>query len=250
MPDRARPWSVHLYALCWNEERLLPFFFRHYDPIVTRYFIFDHDSTDCSRQILKAHSHVTLGKFEVRGDSYVSSAWDFYNHAWKQSRGRADWVVICNIDEHLEHPDFAGLFDRAHKSGATIFASEGFEMITAAFPEETAPLREQTRRGWHSKDLDKASVFNPNAIREINYGAGRHACNPQGCIVWSAERVRLLHYKYLGLDYLQQRIAELGARRLAGDIRQNFGHHYETTAAQLAEIYRLKIETASSIDPN
>ena len=68
--------------------------------------------------------------------------------------------------------------------------------------------------------------------------------------MWSAERVRLLHYKYLGLDYLQQRIAELGARRLAGDIRQNFGHHYETTVAQLAEIYRLKIETASSIDPN
>ena len=146
MPDRARRWSVHLYALCWNEERLLPFFFRHYDPIVTRYFIFDHDSTDCSRQILKAHSHVTLGKFEVRGDSYVSSAWDFYNHAWKQSRGRADWVVICNIDEHLEHPDFAGLFDRAHKSGATIFASEGFEMITAAFPEESAAARTNTPR--------------------------------------------------------------------------------------------------------
>ena len=250
MPDRARHCSVHLYALCWNEERLLPFFFRHYDPFVTRYFIYDHDSTDRSRKILKAHPHVTLGKFEVRGDSYVSSACDFYNHAWKQSRSRADWVVICNIDEHLDHSDFAALFDRVRKSGATILASEGFEMITASFPKETAPLREQTRRGWRSKELDKASIFNPKAIREINYGTGRHACNPQGCIVWAAERVRLLHYKYLGLDYVQQRIAELGTRRLAGDIRQDFGRHYGTTAAQLAEIYRLKIATASSIDPD
>jgi hypothetical protein len=247
MPGRPRHF-VHLYALCWNEERLLPFFFRHYDPFVTRYFIFDHDSTDRSRQILKSHPHVTLGKFEVRGDSYVSSACDFYDHAWKESRGGADWVVICNIDEHLEHPDFAGLFDRARKNGATIFGSDGFEMITAGFPKETAPLRQQTRRGWRSEVLDKASIFNPNAIREIDYMTGRHDCTPQGCVVWAGERVRLLHYKYLGLDYLQQRMAELGARRLAGDIRENLAHHYDTTTAQLAEIYRLKIATASSID--
>jgi Glycosyl transferase family 2 len=76
---------VHLYALCWNEERLLPFFFQHYNPIVSRYFIYDHDSTDRSRQILKAHPNVTLRQFEVCGDSYVSSASQFYNHAWKQS---------------------------------------------------------------------------------------------------------------------------------------------------------------------
>ena len=82
---------IHLYALCWNEERLLPFFFHHYDPIVTHYFIFDHDSTDRSRQIVTAHPRLSLGRFEVRDDSYVSSARDFYNHAWKQSRGRADW---------------------------------------------------------------------------------------------------------------------------------------------------------------
>jgi hypothetical protein len=62
--------------------------------------------------------------------------------------------------------------------------------------------------------------------------------------------VRLLHYKYLGIDYLQQRTAELSARRQAGDIRQNFAHHYETTAEQLAETYQLKLETACSIDPN
>jgi len=250
MPDCARRWCVHLYALCWNEERLLPFFFYHYDRFVTRYFIFDHDSTDRSRQILRAHPQVALGKFEARGDSYISGARDFYNHAWKQSRGSADWVVICNIDEHLEHPDFARLFDRAHKSGATIFASEGFEMITATFPKKSFPLSEQTRRGWRSELLDKTSIFDPNAIREIDYCAGRHACAPQGCVVWAAERLRLLHYKYLGLEYLQQRMAELAARRRAGDIRQNLAYHYETTAAQLAEIYRVKIETASPIDSN
>jgi len=250
MLPRAGKCVVHLYALCWNEERLLPFFFHHYDPIVTHYFVFDHDSTDRSREILTAHPHLSLEKFEVSDDSYVSSAWDFYNHAWKQSRARADWVVICNIDEHVEHPQLAQLLVQVRKSGATIFPSEGYEMITATFPVENAPLREQTRRGWRSQFLDKASIFNPNAIREINYGMGRHTCTPQGCVVWAAKPLRLLHYKYLGIDYLQKRTAELAARRQAGDIRQNFAHHYETTAEQLAETYQLKLETACSIDPN
>jgi hypothetical protein len=33
--------EIDIYALCWNEADLLSFFFRHYDPIVSRYFIFD-----------------------------------------------------------------------------------------------------------------------------------------------------------------------------------------------------------------
>ena len=241
---------VHLYALCWNEERLLPFFFHHYDSIVTHYFIFDHDSTDRSRELLTAHPRLSLGKFEVPADSYVSSARDFYNHAWKQSRGRADWVVICNIDEHLEHPQLAKLFIQARKTEATIFASEGYEMITANFPAGNAPLHQQTRRGWRSHFFDKTSIFNPNEIREITYGVGRHTCTPQGCVVWAAEPVRLLHYKYLGLDYLQRRTAELATRRRAGDISQNFAYHYEATAEQLAAVYQLKLETASAIDRN
>lgn len=151
MSDLTRRCFVHLYALCWNEERLLPFFFHHYDAFVTRYFIFDHDSTDRSRQLLKAHPQVALGKFEGRGDSYISSARDFYNHAWKESRGGADWVIICNIDEHLEHPDFAGLFDRARKSGATIFQSDLgrefiFEVLVARKLDGVACIAAQQQR--------------------------------------------------------------------------------------------------------
>jgi hypothetical protein len=27
--------TVHLYATCWNEERMLPYFFRHHDVLVS-----------------------------------------------------------------------------------------------------------------------------------------------------------------------------------------------------------------------
>ncbi|WP_119302988.1 glycosyltransferase family 2 protein [Dongia deserti] len=58
---------IHLYCLCWNEERMLPFFFRHYDDLVARYFVFDNGSTDRSIGMLKQHPKVTLGEFRAVG---------------------------------------------------------------------------------------------------------------------------------------------------------------------------------------
>ena len=60
---------VHVYGLCWNEEKMLPYFFKHYDDIADQYFIFDNNSTDNSLSILKANPKVVLDKFEVMGDS-------------------------------------------------------------------------------------------------------------------------------------------------------------------------------------
>ena len=44
---------VHLYAQCWNEGFMLPYFFRHYDSFVDRYVIFDDGSNDRSLAILR-----------------------------------------------------------------------------------------------------------------------------------------------------------------------------------------------------
>ena len=47
---------IHLHATCWNEERMLPFFFRYYDRFVDRYFIHDNQSSDGSIEILRVSS--------------------------------------------------------------------------------------------------------------------------------------------------------------------------------------------------
>ena len=46
---------VHFYALRWNDARRLGFFFRHYNPFVTRYTIFDGGSDDGNLEILRAY---------------------------------------------------------------------------------------------------------------------------------------------------------------------------------------------------
>ena len=96
---------VHLYTLCWDEADMLGFFFRHYDPFVDRYVIYDDGSTDGSREILSAHPKVELRDFpRTDPDSFVLSHRAMQNEAWKESRHRADWIVITAIDEHLHVP--------------------------------------------------------------------------------------------------------------------------------------------------
>jgi hypothetical protein len=52
--------KIDLYTLCWNDVDMLPFFFRHYDRFVTRYFIFDDGSTDESLAIMQGRQNVEV----------------------------------------------------------------------------------------------------------------------------------------------------------------------------------------------
>src|SRR5215211_8196051 len=106
--------SIHAYAICWNDARQLDFFFRHYDPIVERYVIFDDGSTDGSLERLRRHPKVDLRRL-VRSHpaSFVLSELELFNNCWKESRGTenrapADWVIVCSLDEHLVHADLKG----------------------------------------------------------------------------------------------------------------------------------------------
>ena len=51
---------VHLYAVCWNEERILPHFMAHYGPMVDHFTIYDNGSTDSTLELLASYPNVTV----------------------------------------------------------------------------------------------------------------------------------------------------------------------------------------------
>ncbi len=55
---------IHHYAACWNEAPMLDFYFRHYDGLVDRFFIYDDGSEDGSVELLQQHPKVTLRQLE------------------------------------------------------------------------------------------------------------------------------------------------------------------------------------------
>lgn len=233
---------VHLHCLCWNEEKMLPFFFRHYDSIVDTYFIADHDSTDQSPGILAAHPKVVATKFHCDDSSFVYSAQAHYNDCWKISRGKADWVIICNIDEHFYHPHLLVYLNQRKSEGYTIIIPHGYNMIANAFPTPHRNLKSQVRIGERTQAWDKPQLFDPGSIEDIHFSVGRHTAQPSGVVKEDMSgRVKLLHYKYMGEIYLSGRSLELSARMKPVDIDKKWGCYHTVDELEKA---RRKIQQA------
>ena len=91
-------------------------------------------------------------------------------------------------------------------------------------------------------------MFNPVAVREINYGPGRHVAEPHGEVLLPNRPLfDLLHYKYLGEDYLVRRSAELGARMKAGDISANYGARYKLDEIEIRAHHRRMLAAARPV---
>ena len=246
---QGRQVKIHLYTKLWNEEEMLPFFFRHYDPLVDRYIAYDDGSTDNTLELLAAHDRVEIRRFErAHPTSFELSAQVLNDQMWKESCGQADWVVLAAPDEHLYHP--TGLRRYLHLSrswGVTAIPALAFQMVADAFPSPGEYLAETRRFGTPLDHYNKLSVFDPGAVGETHFSVGRHRAAFEGHIHYpNRDRLLLLHYKFLGIDYLLRRYEQLKGRRGATDRVHNWGHQYdrgrETLEGEFAELRSTAID--------
>lgn len=240
--------QIHLYCLCWNDARMLPYFFRHYDCLVDRYFVFDNGSRDGSLALLEAHDKVTVEHFEVPGDSFVEEERRLSDTVWQQSRGKADWVIVLDIDEHVYRPDLAAYLCRCTDSNITALRAIGYEMVSDVFPLGEQPLAESVTLGLRSAGHDKLCIFNPDAVTHSGFGPGRHTAKPEGDVCWPARpEMLLLHYKQLGVDYAIRRSAELRLGLGQGDLEQGWGRQYLWGTAEIARRWSQLREVARPV---
>ena len=227
---------VHYYSVCWNEERMLPFMFDYYSRFVDKFTIYDNHSTDSTLSIIKQHSNVRAIPFGGTEGFNDAENRRIKNNCWKQSRGKADWVIVCDMDEFLYHPNMANHLQELAHEGVTLPTTEGYEMYSEAFPTHTSDtlLTEVVQHGVRSHWLDKRILFDPHRIVDINYSVGAHQAEPTGIVSRSTGRpLKVLHYKHLGLDYLMERYRKLGERLSTYNRENQFGTHYLAKEAEL-----------------
>ncbi|MDX1407377.1 MAG: glycosyltransferase family 2 protein [Saprospiraceae bacterium] len=221
--------TVHLYSLVLNEEKMLPYFFRHYDDLVDQYYLFDNGSTDRTLQLIADHPRASAEHVTFHTDSFVEEETVLYNAVWKQSRGVADWVIILNLDEHVyvDGMSNADYLAWCRDNGITTIPCVGFEMVADTFPQTRMRLCDSIKTGMRWDRMDKVLIFDPNAVHDINYELGRHTCFPSGRAIYPIRRdMKLLHYKYLGFDYLQERHQFLRKGLREKDVANKWGHKY------------------------
>ncbi len=207
---------------------MLPFFFRHYDPFVDHYVLFDGGSTDSTLSLLADRQKVEVRQF-IRSDteSFAFSERSLSNQCWKESRGAADWVIVTDIDEHLFHPSMLQYLDICSDEGITLIPALGFQMISEDVPATGETLCQSRFFGAPWTQMMKPSIFKPSEIEEINFSVGRHTANPIGNVrVPQRDEVLLLHYKYLNFEQTHSRHGQLATELKPTDIRFGMGHKY------------------------
>lgn len=204
--------KIILITLCKNEEVLLPFFIRHYAPIVDEIHMFDNISTDRSLEIAKTCAKIKVIPFDtddvIRDDIYLNIKNEHYKNL------DADWYIVVDMDEFLYHKDLRKKLEEYTSHGITMPKTCGYNMIGIEVPidDGITPLTQLLNTGVRTDttfivgpdfmgSYSKRAMFH-KSITSVNYMPGCHECFPIGNVHMSTTvEILLLHYKWLSRDY-------------------------------------------------
>jgi hypothetical protein len=241
---------IHYYAVCWNEEKILPFMLDYYGQFVDVFYIYDNYSTDNSNKVLSKQSNVEVIQFQTGNTFNDIIHTDIKNNCWKQSRGKADFVIVCDVDEFLYHPQINDFLKRSIKERMSFFIPTGYNMYSNYFPEYQSEklIVDSIKNGVFDKDFCKSILFDPHRIVEINYTAGAHFCYPWGIVRTKEDNALfLLHYKNLGVEYVLNRCNMYRNRLSQVNIEKNYGAQYLQEDEKIAKEIEFKIQNSKRI---
>jgi hypothetical protein len=198
---------VTLIANVYNESEMLPHFVRHYEGVVDRFVFFDGMSTDGTRESIAAMPNAALHDADTGGRIDDGANISVKNTAYRMYPD-SDWFIVVDVDEFLHHRDLRGLLSEYDERGITISKCEGWDMIGDGL--EGMPvgskLTDWIKLGVRNPaHMDKCALFKPCV--SPCYEPGAHRCSPVGRVVMAQYDVRLLHYKYLSLEWVQHKAA-------------------------------------------
>lgn len=229
--------DIAVYAICYNEKYMLPFFLQHYQSFASEIVIYDNHSSDASVHLMN-QAGVTVNYFESDNTIRDDIMLNLKNRFWKQSRGYHDWVIIADIDEFIYHPNIKNFFLK--NNDKTLFIPTGYNMFADEMPDHKKGLiYNQAQFGTPNPQFfNKPCIFKPNKIQEINFEVGGHTANPTGeVIIYADPELKLLHYDYLTVDYRVRKCKERGARLSQLNRDKSWGVQYMQTAAEATADY-------------
>jgi len=220
--------KILVQTLCYNEERLLPFFLDYYSEITDSITIIDTGSTDSSIDIIKDFQKCDVNLIQLELQEHREDILMlFRNHYWKRHQENYGWVVIVDIDEYLYSPiGVKDVLKDAKRESSTIIPVKGYDMVAEDFPADFTDIIEHTRHGFPVSNLNKLAVFDPNNI-DIRYTDGCHSANPYGTVRYHTNPLYLLQYRFMGYDYFIDTVTNKAMRNSDYARYNSLGFHYD-----------------------
>ena len=220
--------KIHSHILAWNEEKILPYTLDYYSTFCEKIFIYDNMSDDNSDEIYKRYPKVEVIKWDSNNENNEINYINLKTQSYKdRSRNQnVDWVIVCDCDEFLYHPNLIELLEEYKNRGITVPKVCGHDMVSEIFPEYDGKLLvDKVKVGSERyQPMCKNIIFNPDL--DVNYGIGAHSFNCSNAVFSDEEDLKLLHYEFLGKDYVKKLYIDR-AKRLSSFNKENkFGEHY------------------------
>lgn len=224
--------TVWVYTFAWNEEKMLPFFLRHYFDWLgaERVTVFDNESTDGTAAVCDADPRVRRHVYKT-GEKHaeLDAMVGIRNECWKQAKGKADFVVIVDCDEFLYHNDMPAFLGEVLVSRTAVARATGFDMVSRTFPDPGVHLPYVVRTGLQTPTYSKPCLLLPDRVEQIAFDAGAHNARVKcdGYLPLSSAGLRLLHYPRLGWPFYFDRMTARKARASGRDAAHGLMGHYQ-----------------------
>jgi hypothetical protein len=198
--------KLDLYTYCYNDEAFMPFFLDYYLPVVDRITFIDNGSTDKTIKIIKNAAVKNGPVIRLAESGMTFWDWDYglviRNNIWKDSD--YDLMMWADLDEIIYKPDLRKFLEN---SKFDIYQTEGFDMVSKKFPKKGSnilDIKTGIRAGLEDKFLiwrrgSKIESVTAHSIKDTK----EKVCKGQ---------IKCLHYKYLGVDIMVHRAADIKAR--------------------------------------
>jgi glycosyltransferase involved in cell wall biosynthesis len=228
MAKRNNIMKIETYCLANNEEKLMPYFMRHYTQF-SDVILLESNSTDRTVDIAK---DMGAEIWHYDREDEINDQWfmDVKNSCWRDSE--ADWVIIVDADEFVYHPDIKSILETTK---STIFLPRLFNMFSEKFPTTAGQIYEEVTGGRDGGG--KMNLFKPSEIKYINYGPGCHAANPIGNVKLNiTSDILTLHMRFLSIEYVIER--NMRAEKRLSDLNKSQGWGWHVQNTNSAEITR------------
>lgn len=234
--------NLTVYTITYNEEIMLPFFIKHYRKLFPNceIVIYDNESTDNTVKIAKENNCIVL-TYSTNNQLSDSTYLKIKNNCWKDSNTK--WNLICDCDELCE----ITLEDlkKEDSKGTTIIQFEGYDMVNRSNDEDNIDI-ENIKYGVRNYSYDKTTLFNKEKITDINYAPGCHSCYAHGEIIYPSKTYRLLHYKYIGQNFLIDRYKNFNQRLSQENKNLRWGIQYTYEKEKIIEHFK-KVQKESTL---
>jgi glycosyltransferase involved in cell wall biosynthesis len=199
--------------------------------------MFDNYSSDNSREIAKKYGF-DVRLFGKRGELNDQHYLDVKNHCWKEDRGKGvDYVIVCDADEFVTGPS---------KYIGPAPSVVGYNMISDFLPKNSVF---EIRTGEFSESYSKQAIFNPDAVKEIDYV---HGCHKNRMVILDAWEkggpLQLYHYRQIGgVERLLERHQEYRKRMSQFNRKHRMGYHYLATDEEKIKEFEILKQNAINL---